>query len=294
MNRGKTSAVAPDQDQLRAWIGRTEAAADWLEPERCRALQATLDSNGPQLQEGDPLPALWHWLYFRTLAPRSTLGRDGHPALGGFLPPVGEARRMWAGSRVRFLAPLRIGDEVRRISTVSDVFIKHGQSGRLVFVTVQHEISNADGTALVDQQDIVYRQPDLRPAPTDGGRKAPGTALCTKSFETDSTLLFRYSALTFNGHRIHYDREYATRVEGYPGLVVHGPLLATLMVELAGRAWPDRRIMEFRFRGQRPIFDARPFTVCADPQDANTLSLWVADANGLLSMRGSAGFALPG
>jgi 3-methylfumaryl-CoA hydratase len=276
--------------RLREWIGRTETAADVIHAERARALQATLDRMDPPLRDGDPLPPLGHWLYFWTIVPRSGLGRDGHPALGGFLPPVGTARRMWAGSRVRWPGRLRLGEEARRTSTILDVVAKSGRAGRLVFVTVRHEISGSEGLAIVDEQDIVYREDAGAGGPARAGEPAPAGAAYSRRIEADTTVLFRYSALTFNGHRIHYDRDYATRVEGYPGLVVHGPLLATLMVDLAVRSWPERSIAEFEFRGHRPVIDTDPFTVCGTGRDDQAIDLWVADHQGVLAMKGMAVF----
>lgn len=275
--------------RLSDWIGRQETRADDIGVERTLAMQATLDRGERALAEGDPLPALWHWLYFWTIAPRSGLGRDGHPALGGFMPPVGAARRMWAGSRVRFLSPLKIGEAATRVSTIASVVEKNGRTGRLVFVTVRHEISGRE-TAIVDEQDIVYRE-DAGPGnAARAGEPAPKEAMVTETLTPDPTLLFRYSALTFNAHRIHYDRDYATNVEGYAGLVVHGPLLATLMVGLATRSWSDRELASFEFRGQRPIIDTAPFTVNAEPEDNDTLTLWVTGAGGAFAMKGKAAF----
>ncbi len=274
---------------LRDWVGRQEASADTIGVERARAMQATLDRGDAALAEGDPLPPLWHWLYFWTIVPRSGLGRDGHPALGGFLPPVGVARRMWAGSRVRFLAPLDIGRAASRVSTIASVSEKTGRTGRLVFVTVRHEISGRK-MAIADEQDIVYREDTGPGASARPGEPAPKEAAFSETVTPDPTLLFRYSALTFNGHRIHYDRDYALNVEGYGGLVVHGPLLATLMVGLATRSWGGREIASFEFRGQRPVIDTAPFTVNAEPEDADTLALWVADADGAFAMKGKAQF----
>jgi len=280
--------MGSNEARLQAWVGKSETARDWIAAERCQAMQATLDRIEPLLQDGDPLPPLWHWLYFWTIAPRSGLGRDGHPALGGFLPPVGTARRMWAGSRVSFLRPLKIGEQAERFSTIASVIPKVGRSGRLVFVTVRHEISTPAGLAIVDEHDIVYREDVGAGASGRPGAPAPTNAAYVEEVKADPTLLFRYSALTFNGHRIHYDRDYATRVEGYSGLVVHGPLLATMMVDLAARSRPQRRISRFEFRGHRPIFDTDPFKVCASPRDSGSLDLWVADAEGMLAMKGTA------
>lgn len=279
-----------DEAGLQAWVGKTETARDRIVLERCQAMQGTLDRMDPPLQDDDPLPPLWHWLYFWTIAPRSELGRDGHPALGGFLPPVGTARRMWAGSRVSFLRPLKIGEQAERVSTIASVTPKVGRTGRLVFVTVRHEIANRAGIAIVDEHDIVYREDAGAGAGGCSGTAVPGNAAYVEEVKADPTLLFRYSALTFNGHRIHYDRDYATGVEGYPGLVVHGPLLATMMVGLAARSWSGRGISRFAFRGHRPIIDTGPFKVCASPRNGSSVDLWVADAEGLLAMKGTADF----
>ena len=286
--------MGADEGTRQEWIGHSETARDRIGLEKCRALQATLDTGGPPLGEGDPLPPLWHWLYFWTIAPRSILGRDGHPELGGFLPPLGVARRMWAGSRVAFPGTLRIGDEAERRSTITDVTTKQGRSGRLDFVTARHEITGPDGVAIVDEHDIVYREGLGGEAGIPPGQPAPDGAAIRVEFVTDPTLLFRYSALTFNGHRIHYDRDYVTGVEGYPGLVVHGPLLATLLVGLAARARPDAALARFDFRAVRPVFDGEPFALCGSPAGKSAMKLWVADAGGQLAMRANAGFRDPG
>ena len=281
-----------DTERLQGWVGRTETARDRIAPDRCRAMQATLDLADPPLEGGDPLPPLWHWLYFWSAAPRSALGRDGHPVPGGFLPPVGAARRMWAGSRVSFPGPLRIGETAERVSTVTGVTPKRGRGGALVFVTVRHEISGPGGLAIVDEHDIVYREDSGgQPAGLPPGPPAPTEAAVRDRFTADPTLLFRYSALTFNGHRIHYDRDYATGVEGYPGLVVHGPLLATLLVGLAARIRPDRRVARFSFRAIRPVFDADPVTLCGVPDGDSAIDLWVADRDGRQAMRAEAAFS---
>jgi 3-methylfumaryl-CoA hydratase len=279
-----------DDARLREWIGRTDTTWDIIHSERARALQATLDSGLAPLQDGDTLPPLWHWLYFWTVVPRSGLGRDGHPALGGFLPPVGSARRMWAGSRVRWPGRLLLGEQAQRTSTILDVGVKAGRTGRLVFVTVRHELSGSAGLAIIDEHDIVYREDTGAGVSGRAGEQAPADATYSRSMQADTTMLFRYSAITFNGHRIHYDRDYATRVEGYSGLIVHGPLLATLMVDLAVCSRPDRPIAEFEFRGHRPVIDTDAFTVCGAARGDNVLDLWVADHHGVLAMKGRAGF----
>jgi 3-methylfumaryl-CoA hydratase len=279
-----------DPARLQPWLGRTEEASDHVALERVRALQATLERPDKPLHVGDALPPLWHWLFCWTIAPRSGLGRDGHPALGRFLPPLGPARRMWAGSRVSFHAPLRIGDPIARRSTITDIRLKTGRSGHLAFVTVRHEISERRGLAITDEQDIVYREDTGAPASERPVEPAPGDPAFSARELADPVLLFRYSALTFNGHRIHYDRPYATEVEGHRGLVVHGPLLATLMVDLAVRSWPQRPLASFEFRGVRAVIDGEPFTVNGRPRDGATLDLWIADAQGAVAMTGAAGF----
>lgn len=279
-----------DLTRLRQWIGRTEHVADRIAFERVRAMQATLERPELPLGEGDPLPLLWHWAFCWSVAPRSALGRDGHPALGQFLPPLGPARRMWAGSRVRFHLPLRIGEAIERRSMIAEVRLKTGRTGPLVFVTVRHEVSNSIGRAITDEHEIVYRKDSGAPASERPPEPAPDDPAFFEAHVADPVLLFRYSALTFNGHRIHYDRDYATRIEGYAGLVVHGPLLATLMLDLAARAWPDRPIAAFEFRGRRPVIDGEPFTVAGRPRDGATVELWIANAAGELAMSGAAGF----
>ncbi len=274
-------------EDLQDWVGRSETREDIIGTERAVALQAALEDGTPALTSGDVLPPLWHWLYFWDIAPRSELGRDGHPAVGGFLPPVGPARRMWAGSRVSFPGEMHLGAPATRVSTIDTVTEKAGRSGRLVFVTVRHEVSGDDGPAIVEEHDIVYREDTGGPgAAARPGEPAPEDADWTQAVEPDPTLLFRYSALTFNGHRIHYDRDYATGIEGYGGLVVHGPLLATLMCGLAGQSWPDRRVARFEFRGLRPIMDTENFTVCGRVDGGDAIDVWVANGEGSLAMKG--------
>ena len=283
-------------DNLQDWVGRTETRTDVIGVERCVAMQAALDSpvfgGSRPLAGGDALPPLWHWLYFWDIAARSGLGRDGHPALSGeFLPPVGPARRMWAGSRVSFPGFLKLGAPATRVSTIDKITEKEGRTGRLVFVTVRHEVSGGEGLAVVDEHDIVYRE-DTGEAGASArpGEPAPDDAEWRETVEPDPTLLFRYSAITFNGHRIHYDRDYATGVEGYGGLVVHGPLLATYMCGLAGHAWSDRPVTGFEFRGMRPVFDTETFTVCGRADGGDAIDVWVANGAGHLAMRGRTSF----
>ena len=274
------------------WVGRTESRTDVVTSTPAAALGATLDRDDPPPRAGDPLPPLWHWLYFLPLARQSEIGPDGHAKRGGFLPPVPLPRRMWAGSRLSFQQPLRIGDTIERTSTIDSVTTKEGRSGPLVFVRVRHAIATSRGPSIVDEHDIVYRrmpEPDERPAVPP---RAPERATWTRTIEPDDVLLFRYSALTFNGHRIHYDRRYVTEVEGYPGLIVHGPLIATLLLDLVRRERPDATVLAFSFRAVSPLFDIDSFTVNGAPaEDGRSLALWAANAEGGLAMEATASLA---
>jgi 3-methylfumaryl-CoA hydratase len=282
-----------DYEQLQQWIGRTELRDDQVTPVPVAALSATLDRDDPAPRVGDPLPPLWHWLYFLPLHRQSELGPDGHARRGGFLPPVPLPRRMWAGGRLEFFHPLRIGDSITRVSRITDVKHKLGRTGSLVFVVVRHEISNAQGVALTEEHDIVYRgHPNPGEAPP-APQPAPSGSAWERKVHPDDVLLFRYSALTFNGHRIHYDRRYVTEVEGYPGLVVHGPLIATLLLDLLRRSMPDAEVTRFSFRAVSPLFDIAPFSVCGRPEDSGRVSLWAKNAEGGLAMQAEAALRPP-
>jgi 3-methylfumaryl-CoA hydratase len=234
-----------------AWVGRKETVEDVLEPARANALRSTF-GRGPIV--GTELPLLYHWLYFWDVRPSDALAIDGHPARGGFLPPVPLPRRMWAGGRLRFLEPLHLGERVTRISTIQTVEAKRGRSGDLVFVTVEHQLSGRSGLAVVEEQDIVFRDAVTRDAIGPSGVANDGTnASWHHDIFPDPILLFRYSALTMNGHRIHYDQPYATQSESYPALLVQGPLQATMLLELAARNMSDP-IRSFSFRAKSPAF----------------------------------------
>ncbi len=280
--------------QLQQWTGRTETLRDLITPAPLRAMAATLDRDDPQPEPGTALPFLWHWLFFLPHHRQSEIGPDGHAKRGGFLPPVPLPRRMWAGGRLSWQAgnPLCVGQEVQRLSTIQSVTHKSGRTGDLLFVLVQHQVSNAKGLALTEEHDIVYRaaaQPgDPVPAPT----AAETGATWQREVTPDDVLLFRYSALTFNGHRIHYDRRYVTEVEGYPGLIVHGPLIASLLMDLLRRHAPDAWVTRFEFKAVRPTFDLHPFRLNGQPgADGKTLRLWAQDHEGWLTMQATATLA---
>lgn len=282
---------------LQGWQGRTEHTDDVITSAPLRALSATLDRDDPPPSADTELPPLWHWLFFLPNTPANQIGPDGHALRGGFLPPVPLPRRMWAGGHLEWHQALRVGDAVQRTSTVQSVQHKRGRSGDLVFVKVLHALHSARGLCLSEIHDVVYRpaaSPQDAPLqPLMGSELAmPDQPLWQRDVVPDAVLLFRYSALTFNGHRIHYDRSYATQVEGYPGLVVHGPLMATLLVDLV-RRHSTRSLKNFRFKALRPVFecaDARPLRLCAQALNEHQLQLWVQDHEGLVCMQASAEF----
>ncbi len=283
---------------LQNWIGRIETVEDIVTATPYAALAATLDwpsKTGPQRPTpGTLLPSLWHWLYFLPIYSQSEIGEDGHAKRGGFLPPVPLPRRMWAGSDFAFHEPLLIGDALSRTSTIVDVKEKSGRTGNLIFVKVRHEVrrNGAQAVALTEHHNIVYRD---APAPADVApppQAAPAESSWARSIVPDDVLLFRYSALTFNGHRIHYDRKYVTEVEGYPGLIVHGPLIATLLMDLLRRQQPDATVLRFEFKAVRPTFDIHPFSVHGQPSvDGKTVHLWGRDHEGWLTMDATATLA---
>ena len=273
-------------EHFREWIGRTQEREDVVTAPPLIALAALLDRDDPPPREGDAAPPLAHWLYFLPAYRQSQAGPDGHAARGEFLPPVPLPRRMWAGSRLEFVKPLRVGRRIRSVSRITDVVPKQGRSGALVFVTVRHEVSDESGLAVTDEHDIVYRG---EAAGTAAITPAPASSAWQREIHPDPLLLFRYSAVTFNGHRIHYDHPYATRVEGYPGLVVHGPLIATLLVDLLRREVPGATLKTYAFRALRPLFDTANFFTCGVPDEPKrSARLWTRDAEGAMTMDATA------
>jgi 3-methylfumaryl-CoA hydratase len=275
---------------LQDWVGRTETHHDDLTAAPLRGLAAMLGRDDPPPERGSPLPPLWHWLYFLPQHPADEIGPDGHARRGGFLPPVPLPRRMWAGGRFTWerANPLRTGDAARRVSRIASVAHKAGRSGDLLFVTVVHELHNAQGLALVEEHDIVYRampQPgDAAPPPSP----AQTQAAWQRELTPDEVLLFRYSALTFNSHRIHYDKPYVTDVEGYPGLIVHGPLIATLLLDLVRRSAPAAFVRRFEFKAVRPSFAGDRLHLKGQPQADGRAGLWAHSPEGSLAMQATA------
>jgi 3-methylfumaryl-CoA hydratase len=278
----------PDLDHLRQWIGRSTEASDIVTAQLVKGLRATLFMEIGEPGPGDAAPFTVHWCLAQPVFPASELGSDGHPARGGFLPPVPLPRRMWAGGELEFLDTLRVGDEATRTSTISDVTMKTGSTGVLCFVSVEHLIATSRGLAIRERQDIVYR--DISPAAAATPAKSqapPPAAQHRESHMADAVLLFRYSALTFNGHRIHYDRDYVTKVEGYPGLIFHGPMQAAFLVEFAGRLHHGAVPKKFSYRGLQPLFEGSEFSVNANKTDSG-MELWTANSAGQPTMKGTA------
>jgi len=278
---------------LHRWIGLGHSSADWITPSRVAAWHAALDHTGDPPRDGDIAPLGFHWTLAPALARESELGPDGHPRRGTFLPPIPLPRRLWAGSRVSFHRPLYVGQRVERQSTIVAIDEKRGKSSPLVFVTVRHCYGREAGdVAIEEEQDLVYRE---MPTTSEGTREPTAVgdgsdgAAWTRTIHPTETLLFRYSALTFNGHRIHYDRRYATSVEGYPGLVVHGPLIATMLLDLMQTHVPGKNIGRFRFKALRPTFDTSDFALCGTPADDDGhVRLWSTDNHAVRAVEADA------
>src|SRR6202140_4318231 len=275
-----------DLDHLRQWIGRSTQASDIVTAQLVKGLRATLFQEIGEPKPGDAAPWTVHWCLAQPVFAMSALSQDGHPTRGGFLPPVPLPRRMWAGGELEFFDSMRVGDEVTRPSRIADVTMKAGSTGVLCFVSVDHLVTTPRGTALRERQDIVYRDMSTSSAPAKPGAPPP-VATHRESHMADPVLLFRYSALTFNGHRIHYDRDYVTKVEGYPGLVFHGPLQAAFIVELAAGLHGGAPPKKFGYRGVQPLFEGSEFSINANDDGAG-MELWTANSTGQPTMKGTA------
>jgi 3-methylfumaryl-CoA hydratase len=278
------SAALADED-WQAWVGRKETIRERIAPDRVAALAATLGAEGNHAPGAD-LPPGWHWIFFNRFVPRQELGTDGHPKRGGFLPPVSLPRRMWAGGRLTYHKPLTIGGEGVRESTILKVEVKSGRAGKLVFVTVSHSISCDGAPCVTEQQDIVYREAAAPGSPAPAAMPSPQHGAWSEEFRPDTVLLFRYSSLTSNGHRIHYDQAYAQAEENYPDLVVHGPLTATLLQSFAEKH-AGKPLKSFEFRGVSPLFVSSPFHL-EGKGDGRAIDLWASGPGGALAMKASA------
>jgi 3-methylfumaryl-CoA hydratase len=275
------------EHDFKAWIGRSETVPDPLAAPQAQAVQAMLDCDAPRLGDGETLPMAWQWFYFLPRAPQALLDSDGHPQRGGFLPPIPYPRRMFAGARMKALAPLVLGEPAERIGTVRDVVMKSGKSGSLAFVTVGYRFVQRGVTCIEEEQDIVYREPGP-PVSAPVAAELPPLAegAFGRSLVPDTRLLFRFSALTFNAHRIHYDRPYALVEEGYPGLVVHGPLTAVLLLDLV-RRHSTRPVVGFTFRGLAPLFDGHALRLVGRLAD-DAVELEALGADGRVALAATA------
>ena len=256
---------------LSAWLGKSQTVVDRLDPNHAACIAATLGEPVPAL--GQAIPALWHWAYFLETVPISMTGTDGHPARGSFLPPADNRNRMWAGGRVTFDGSLKVGVEAQKTSTVTAIQEKKGRTGSLLFVTVKHDIVQSGKLVVSEEQDIVYREPS--PPKLIGTEPVPASQW-REDVNPTAVLLFRYSAVTFNSHRIHYDHPYVTAVEGYPGLVVHGPMIATLMCQAFAHANPLAQLKQLNYRGLRPLIAPTPFEVAGNIVEPGQAQLWAA------------------
>lgn len=273
-----------DGTDLNDWVGNREERSAVLYSTPAHLLALTLDLDDLDLEDGSPLPELWHWLYFLPMVPTSGLGIDGHPERGGFLPPISLERRMWAGGRLTFHLGLQVGEEVHKSSEIVDISQKEGKAGSMVLVTVRHTLTSQRGLAIEEEQDIVYLpMPESYSAPRPD--PLPEALEWTQQRRADAVLLFRFSALTFNAHRIHYDLPYATEAEHYPGLVVHGPLQAMLLMESARRHRSGAHPATYMFRASRPLFDFESCTVAAQSTADGGLDLFTANGDGNVAMR---------
>ncbi len=282
----------PDSDarDLQSWIGRTRTSRDRIEPDGVAHMAATLDRRDRWPARGDILPPSWHWLFFRDAAPMRDLGPDGHPARSDFMPPRPLPRRMYAGGRLGFEHAIRIGDEIERVSRIADISMRRGRSGPLAFFTIEHRFSCGGRLCVAEEERLVFREAAKPEQARQPGQSPPSDPAFSRIVTPDPVLLFRFSALIFNCHRIHYDLAYATGVELYPGLVVHGPLLALLLLDLVRRELPGAQIRDFAFRAHRPVFDTGPFRI-AGRRDDSRLTLWAEDQEGFLATQAEATIA---
>ena len=267
-----------DMNLLRTWIGRSECRTDVFDPKPLAALDGIMDRPAARVN-GEIIPIEALWIYFLEPFPQSQLGIDGHPRRGEFMPPVNLPRRMWAGVEIEVTAPIQMGERLERVSEIADIVLKDGRNGPLVFVKVRNRISGVDGLRVTETTDYVYR--DIAPVPTPVVGGAIPSAPWSRTVTTDPVLLFRYSAVTFNSHRIHYDQAYAA-TEGYSGLLVQGPLIATLLLDLCREYMPDGRVVSFEGRATRPLFCGESFRITGVPSDDGRqadLCAWTPDGN---------------
>tara|TARA_B100000073_G_scaffold302199_1_gene269583 strand:+ start:588 stop:1427 length:840 start_codon:yes stop_codon:yes gene_type:complete len=269
------------------WIDKTTEAEDTIRLQPANFMEATLNRT-PQLKEGDNLPPLWHWIYFLEAKPESDLGRDAHPKKGDFLPPIQLPRRMWAGGRFTFYNDLVIGEKAKKITTIRKIVEKEGSTGPLCFITLEHKIYSKEEISMIEEQDLVYLQDQQGSKSLPLAQNSIERSDFSQEIHPSEILLFRYSALTFNGHRIHYDLDYARNVEGYDGLVFHGPLTATLLLDLALKE-KNKPIKKYSFRGTAPLSNLDCFWIEGKSEDDSVI-LWARRKDGVVAMKAKAEF----
>ena len=275
-------------DRYDAWIGKQSSTEALVTAYQADALTATLDRDDSPYKEGDIIPPGWHLFYIREVVKLRDTASDGHPKRGDFLPPIDLPRRMWAGTQATYHKPIHVGEIIRNVTTIEAVTPKVGKTGPLVFLKLKHEISGEDGVATTEIQDVVYREEAQPGAVAPEPPPAPAEAVWKRTIHPSPVLLFRYSALTMNSHRIHYDRTYVTEVEKYPGLLVHGPLTFTLLLDLFRRENSETALKSFSVRAVSPIYDTYDFTVEGAPGDTGEASLWALNNDGRLAMSAKA------
>jgi 3-methylfumaryl-CoA hydratase len=275
-------------DQYDAWIGKQSSTEALVTAYQADALTATLDRDDAPYREGDAIPPGWHLFYIREVVKLADTAEDGHPKRGDFLPPIDLPRRMWAGTQATYHKPIHVGETIRNVTSIEAVTPKVGKTGNLVFLKLKHEISGEDGVATTEIQDVVYREEAQPGAVAPEPPPAPAGAVWKRTIHPSPVLLFRYSALTMNSHRIHYDRSYVTEVEKYPGLLVHGPLTFTLLLDLFRRENPEMTLKSFAVRAVSPIYDTHDFTIEGAPGDAGEAALWALNNDGRLAMSAKA------
>ena len=277
-------------DQYQAWVGKRSSTKALVTAYQADALTATLDRDDPPYKEGDVIPPGWHLFYIREVVKLRDTAEDGHPKRGDFLPPIDLPRRMWAGTKATYHKPIHVGENISNVTTIESVTPKVGKTGQLVFLKLKNEISGENGIATTELQDVVYREEARPGAAAPEPPPPPGEALWRRTIHPSSVLLFRYSALTMNSHRIHYDRTYVTEVEKYPGLLVHGPLTFTLLLDLFRRENTDKTLKSFSVRAVSPIYDTHDFVVEGSPDGENGATLWALNHEGRLAMSAEAKF----
>ena len=277
-------------NQYQAWIGKQSSTRALVTAYQADALTATLDRDDPPYKEGDVIPPGWQLFYIREVVKLRDTAEDGHPKRGDFLPPIDLPRRMWAGTRATYHKPIHVGENISNVTTIESVTPKVGKTGQLVFLKLKNEISGEDGLATTELQDVVYREEAQPGVAAPEPPPPPGEAVWKRTIHPSSVLLFRYSALTMNSHRIHYDRTYVTEVEKYPGLLVHGPLTFTLLLDLFRRENTDKTLKSFSVRAVSPIYDTHDFVVEGSPDGENAATLWALNHEGRLAMSAEAKF----